>query len=314
MRAEIPAPRSPSRVIWSTVSRLWKIGRIGIRPPEPAPDRHGFALVLIVRDEADHIAEWAAFHARAGARHVFVYDNGCTDATLPILREVLGPGRMTAVPWHQSFTDHDLRREIHNQVLAYAHAASNFGGEFRWMGFIDADEFLIPKRADDLDGALAHLGDIRNLSLPWHMFGHSGHREPPAGGILRNYLMRAADPMSDTRGIRQFKCIVDPCHLTALGVHSMETDGRMDTANDRGETVPPKRRREPGFYSADHLQLNHYYARSEAELAAKVGRGPNLASKAPEYRRKVLRTVANIERDQVEDRAALDYLARLGER
>ena len=53
--------------------------------------------------------------------------------------------------------------------------------------------------------------------------------------------------------------------------------------------------------------------RERFELEAKVGRGPNLASKAPEYRRKVLRTVANIEREQVEDRAALEYLARIAQ-
>jgi len=300
-------------VISTIFNRLWKIGRIGLRPPEPRPDRGGVALVLIVRNEADNIAEWAAFHARAGVRHMFVYDNGCTDATVPILRDVLPPERLTVVPWHQALSDHRLRREIHNQVLAYAHAASNFGGGFRWMSFIDADEFLIPTRAADLDGALAHLGDVGNVSLPWHMFGHSGHRARPEGGLLRNYVMRAADPMSDTRGIRQFKCLVDPCHLTAVGVHSMATDGRSDTANDRGETVPLSRRRARAFYSVDHLQLNHYYARSEAELAAKVGRGPNLVSKTPEYRRKVLRTVANIEHAQVEDRTALAYLARIGE-
>ncbi len=294
----------------STLHRLWKIGRIGITPPAPEPGRHGVAIVLIVRNEAAHIAEWAEFHARAGARGFLVYDNGCTDATLPILRETLA-ARLTVVPWRQLFSDSRLGREIHNQALAYAHAVSNFGGAFRWMAFIDADEFLVPKRAADLDGALAHLAGERNLSLPWHMFGHSGHRAPPPGGLVRNYVLRAADPMSDVRGVRQFKCIVDPCHVTEVGVHSFATDGLYRTANDRGEGTPLERRRLPGFYSADHLQLNHYYARSEAELEAKVGRGPNLASKAPEYRRKVLRTVSNIERAQVEDRAALEYLARI---
>lgn len=294
----------------STFHRLWKIGRIGVVPPQPEPDRQGVAIVLIVRNEAAHIGEWAAFHARAGARGFFVYDNGCTDATLPILREILWP-RLAVTPWRQLLSDSRLGREIHNQALAYAHALSNFGGAFRWMAFIDADEFLVPKRARDLDGALAHLGAARNLSLPWHMFGRSGHATPPLGGLLANYLMRAADPMSDTRGVRQFKCLVDPCHVTEVGVHSFATDGAYRTANDRGEEVPLGLRRLPGFYSADHLQLNHYYARSEAELAAKVGRGPNLASKAPEYRRKVLRTVANIEKAQIEDRAALEYLARI---
>jgi hypothetical protein len=280
-------------------------------PPTPEPGREGVAVALIVRNEAHHIGEWAAFHLRAGVRRFLVYDNGCSDATLPILRETLGEA-LTVVLWQQVFSDARLGREIHNQVLAYAHAASNFGGEVRWMAFIDADEFLVPKQSSTIPEALAHLGEARNVSLPWHMFGRSGHGSAPEGGVLRNYLRRARDPMSDVRGIRAFKVIVDPCHLTALRVHSMETDGSGRTCNDTGVEVEERERERPGFYSAAHLQLNHYYTRSEEELAAKIGRGPNLAAKRSEYERKVRRTVENIEADEVEDRAALDYLARIG--
>jgi hypothetical protein len=292
---------------------LGRITKLGIVPPRPEPGRDGLAVVLIVRNEERHIREWAAFHARAGARAFFVYDNGCTDATLPILRETLPPGTLTVIPWRQQVSDARLRREIHNQVLAYAHAAANFGGAFRWMTFIDVDEFLIPKRDATLPEALAHLDACRNLSLPWHMFGHSGHAIPPEGGVLRNYLRRAAEPMGGIRGVLAFKCIVDPCHLTALRVHSMETDGSDRTCNDRGAEFALKDRETPAFYSTEHIQLNHYYARSEQELDDKVGRGPNLVAKTPEYERKVRRTVANIQRHEVEDRAALDYLARIGE-
>lgn len=289
-----------------------KISKIGIRTPKPEPDRGGIAITLIVKNEARHIGEWAAFHHRAGVERFLVYDNGCADATIPILRETLPSEALTVVPWNQVFSDARMGREIHNQVLAYAHAASNFGGAFRWMAFIDVDEFLIPKRAGSIPGALAHLGQARNLSLPWHMFGRNGHATVPEGGVMRNYLRRASDPMSDRRGIKAFKCIVDPCHLTALRVHSMETDGSDDTRNDRGEAATAAEREKPGFYSADHLQLNHYYTRSAEELAAKIGRGPNLVAKNPEYARKVMRTVEAIEAEEVEDRAALDYLARLG--
>jgi hypothetical protein len=291
---------------------LGKISRIGIVPPPPEVGREGVAIALIVKNEARHIGEWAAFHLRAGVRHFLIYDNGGTDATLAILRETLSEAARTIVPWRQVLSDAWLGREIHNQVLAYAHAASNFGGGFRWMAFIDADEFLVPKRAATIPEALAHLGAARNLSLPWHMFGRSGHVAAPEGGVLPNYLRRARDPMSEVRGVRAFKCIVDPCHLTALRVHSMETDGSGRTCNDAGLEVEERARARPGFYSAEHLQLNHYYTRSEAELAAKIGRGPNLTAKSPEYARKVRRTVANIEADEVEDRSALDYLARIG--
>jgi hypothetical protein len=301
-------------MVGEVLGRLWKIGRLGMVPPPPAPGRHGVALAVILRNEAARVGEWAAFHVAAGARHLYVYDNGCTDATLPILRAVVPADRLTVTPWRQALSEWRLGREIHNQVLAYAHAASNFGGAYRWMGFIDADEFLVPTHAADLDAALAHLGpEVRSLSLPWHMFGRGGHARPPEGGVLRNYLRRAADPMSDARGVRQFKCLVDPCHLTAVRVHSMQVDEHADTWNDRGERVALEARSKPGFYSVDHLQLNHYYTGSAEELAAKIGRGPNLAGKRSAYARKVMRTVENIEAEEVEDRAALAYLARIGQ-
>ena len=148
------------------------------------------------------------------------------------------------VPWAQVFSDARLGREIHNQVLAYAHAAGNFGGAFRWMAFIDVDEFLIPKRAASIPEALAHLGHAATSRCPGTCSAAPGHQTPPEGGVLRNYLQRAADPMSDVRGVRAFKCVVDPCHLTALRVHSMETDGSERTCNDRGEAADAARARE----------------------------------------------------------------------
>lgn len=307
---ERAAPWDKGGMFWK-LPALGKISKIGIVPPRPLPGRDGVAIALILKNEARHIAEWAEFHRRAGIVRVIAYDNGGTDGTASILREVLGDA-LTLVPWAQIFSDVRMGREIHNQVLAYAHAASNFGGAFRWMAFIDADEFLVPKAAASIPEALAHLGDARNVSLPWHMFGRSDHETAPPGGVLANYLRRARDPMSDVRGVRAFKVIVDPCHLTALRVHSMETDGSGRTRNDAGLEVDEAARERPGFYSTTHLQLNHYYTRSEEELAAKIGRGPNLAAKRGEYERKVRRTVANIEADEVEDRAALDYLARIG--
>jgi hypothetical protein len=289
-----------------------KISKIGIVPPSPDIGRDGIAIAAILRNEVRYVEEWAHFHARAGVRHFVIYDNGSTDGTVAALQDVLPATLLTVIPWAQVFRDARMGREIHNQVLAYAHAARNFGAAFRWMAFIDPDEFLIPKRADSLQSALSHLGQCRSISLPWHMYGRSGHLLPPEGGVLRNYRRRAADPMSDLRGVRAFKCIVDPCHLTGVRVHSMEVDGSDVSCNDRGERATEKDRNKSGFYSADHIQLNHYYTRSEQELAAKIGRGPNLQAKRSEYERKVRRTVANIEADEVEDLSALDYLARIG--
>lgn len=289
------------------LKRGQSITRIGIDPPAARPGRAGLALVLIVRNEARHIAEWARFHLRAGVRHFYVYDNGCTDGTI----EALGflAERLTVVPWDQKFRSGGT--EIHNQVLAYAHATRNFGHGWRWISYLDADEFLVPKGAG-LDEALAGLEGCRNISLPWHMFGRSGHMAVPEGGVVENYTRRNPDPMSEARGLRNFKMIVDPCHVTAIKVHTVETDGSSDTCNDRGQRFTARAREGREFYSAERIQLNHYYTRSDAELRAKIARGPNLTTPDADHLRRVMRKVDNIEAGEVEDRAALEFLTRVG--
>ncbi|MEB3319477.1 MAG: glycosyltransferase family 92 protein [Cyanobium sp.] len=288
-----------------------KIGRLGLHPPRPLPGRNGLAIVLVVRDEGRHIGEWARFHRLAGVRHVFVYDDGSTDDTLAELHRHLGPTGHTVIPWSQRLSDRNLARPIHNQVLAYAHAAANFGGAYRWLAFVDADEFLVPVQTGSLNEALAHLDpEVCNVSLPWHMFGRCGHSAAPTGGVVANYLQRAADPM---KGVN-FKCLVDPCRLDAVRVHSMTTGPGTLTWNDRGQAFPLQQRRQRTFYSADHLQLNHYYTRSAEELERKIGRGPNLDAKRQAYRRKVMRTVERIEADTVIDRRAVSFLERAQKR
>lgn len=291
------------------LSRSRSITKIALTPPAPLPGRQGLALVLIVKNEACHIAEWARFHAAAGVAHIHVYDNGSTDGTVQAIRDAVGD-LCSVIPWDQKLRDARWGLEIHNQVLAYAHATRNFGGRYRWISFLDVDEFLVPKQAPSLPAALAHLDHCRNISLPWHMFGRSGHQQPPEGGVVRNYTRRNPDPMSDAKGLRNFKMIVDPCHVTAIRVHEIETDGGQTTCNDRGQPFTNASRGQPGFYSADHIQLNHYYTRSDAELRAKIARGPNLTTPDADHLRRVLRKVAAIEAGEIEDRAALDWLAR----
>ena len=261
----------------------------------------------MVRNEERHNGEWARFHRLAGVRHVFVYDDASRDNTLAELRRHLGPQQLTVIPWGQRLSDRSLGRPIHNQVLAYAHAAANFGGAFRWLACIDADEFLVPVKANSIDAALAHLGpEVVNVSLPWHMFCRCGHQDPPAGGVVSNYLQRARNPMQDVN----FKCIVDPCQLSGVRVHTMDTGRPALTWNDRGEAFRVKQRHKSLFYSAEHLQLNHYYTRSKEELEQKISRGPNLEAKRQDYRRKVMRTVTRIEAHTREDRQAINFLER----
>ncbi|MCV2881943.1 glycosyltransferase family 92 protein [Actibacterium sp. XHP0104] len=295
--------------MFSFLRRTKSISRIALDPPVPAPGRAGLAVVLIVRNEERHIAEWTRFHRAAGVAHFYVYDNGSTDQTVSRLIDAAGAGAVTVMPWDQKLRDGVNGAEIHNQVLAYAHAVRNFGGGYRWMTFIDVDEFLVPRSGKTLPECLGHLGQEVNISLPWHMFGRNGFEDAPEGGIVPNYTRRHPDPMSPLKGMCNFKMIVDPCHVTAIKVHSIETDGSTDSVNDRGQRAAAADRAKPGFYSADHIQLNHYYTRSNSELQAKINRGSNMTQNQADHLRRVMRKVDQIEAQSVEDLAAKQWFA-----
>lgn len=292
----------------SLLRRTLNITKLSVAPPRAAPNRYGLAIVAIIKNEARYLAEWAQFHHLAGARHFYIYDNGSTDGSCAALRAAVPSDMLTIIPWQQKFHFGRFGAEIHNQVLAYAHAVMNFGAGYRWMTWIDIDEFLVPKQAGDLNTALHGLEGQRMISLPWHMFGRSGHKTPPDGGVVPNYLWRNPDPMH--KSLCKFKVIADPCHVTAVKVHWMEVDNATISSNDRGMLAKLAARIDPGFYSADRLQLNHYYTRSDADIAEKLDRGPNVTTPAPDNLRRVMAKVALIEAAQVADTAARDWLAR----
>jgi hypothetical protein len=284
-----------------------------ITPPPPQAGRDGIAIVACVKNEASYIVEWVRFHRAVGVRHFYVYDDGSQDATRDILARILPPEALTIVPWISRMIDVSSQDILNGQAIAFAHAILNFGALYRWMAFIDVDEFLLPKTGRTVEDALEGAGAFPNISLPWHMFGTSGHKTRPEGPLCLNYTMRNADPMSREEHVSNFKCIVDPCAVVEVSVHQFKTLEFDDlTANDQGQRFSRRGRKEPEFYSSRFLQLNHYYSKSQEELRAKIDRGWSYAASRQKLEDKILTTVRNIEADMVEDRAMIDFIERNG--
>lgn len=285
--------------------------QLRIDPPVPKPDRHGVAIVTMLKDEESYIDEWLVFHRAAGARHFIIYDNGSTDRTVDIIKARLPAGELTLLPWAGRPTDVTNAAPFNVQSIAYAHAVLNFGSSFRWMAFIDLDEFILPKGANTIEEALENVSGFPNVSLPWHMFGTSGHKEKPAGGVLRNYLYRAKNPISRKKNATNFKCIVDPCEVTEVSIHHFDTRKHgSDTCNDVGQVFSRKERKGEAFYTAENLQLNHYYTRSLEEFAQKIIKGPGGPRVPGKYEHRLQTALESIESEVVEDRHMIEFLDR----
>jgi hypothetical protein len=286
---------------------------ISIVPPKASASRNGIAIVACVKNEEPYIAEWLTFHRAVGVAHFFLYDDGSDDRTLDVARERLPAEALTVIPWRGRMSDGYSGNILNSQTIAFAHAILNFGSEFERFAFIDVDEFIVPKKGLSIADSLSGSKGFPNISLPWHMFGSSGHIQRPAGPVSRNYTYRAKDPMSRLKNASNFKCIVDPCEVTEVSIHHFSTRDHGElTSNDRGEVFSRRGRKRPEFYSSDFLQLNHYYGKSKEELEQKLARGPASPASRQRYEERVRIAVTNIELETVRDLAIIDLVEKLG--
>ena len=290
-------------------NKVGRASKIAIKPPQAGPDRQGICLVVIARNEGKRLNDWLTFHALAGVSHVVLYDNMSTDDTVAVARNFKGIA-VTVVPWQLHTQTVKPALILPRQILAYCHAISTFGSRFRWMAMIDVDEYIVPRDDMRIDDVLADLNAFTNISLPWTMFGHAGHDEPPVLPIPYAFNRRARHATGD---LLNFKCIVDPCDVTQVSTHKFETRKMGNaSANTLGQISPNKQRHQANFVTTQGLQLNHYYLMSRAETAAKISNSDVAGVSRAKREIAIMRKAALIEGDSVDDSAAAVFLARHG--
>jgi hypothetical protein len=95
------------------------------------------AIVISVRDEGIYVLEWLAYHRILGAEQVFMYTNDNCDGSDQLLQELASKGLITLIR-------NSCVEGANFQRKAYQHAILllNELRDFRWVFFLDCDEFL----------------------------------------------------------------------------------------------------------------------------------------------------------------------------
>ena len=284
-----------------------RASKVSIVPPVPGNQREGIAVVAIMRNEAANICDWLKFHKLAGVRNFILYDNGSQDNTIEVARSVHGID-INVIPWQLNATTVKAGIFLPPQIIAYCHAISCFGHKYRWMSFIDIDEYLVPKSKINLQECLAPLSDFSNVSLPWVMFGTNGHKVPPTKAIPYAYT-QASNNLEGP--LLNFKCIVDPCKVKTVSVHKFETlDMGGNTANDLGIIAKNKRRTSPDFISTSNLQLNRYYTKSKQDLFHKINSGAISGANQTQRSQAIMLKLRLIEQNSYYNEDAVQFLKR----
>jgi glycosyl transferase family 92 len=162
--------------------------------------------------------------------------------------------------------DHDDQRYPGRtkQLKAYTHCLEHGAAEYEWVTFIDCDEFIALEKHRDLKAFLAEFEGYDSIALNWHVFGHNGYYEDPAGLVIESLTRRMKEPRPMPKSLSRTAAIaaVENPHVCQLKPGRKCVDANKRPY--REELYPGKTR---------IARINHYQCRSFTDWMRKLERG-----------------------------------------
>ena len=138
------------------------------------------AACIIIKNEAEYIKEWIDFHLLVGFDKIILYDNESNDNLKQKLENYIKKNKLTYIYWDNSFVSNNSNffwklsdeGKKNPQITAYYHAIENFKN-FKWIAFIDSDEFLFSPQNKNIKDILKEFEDFFSIAVYWKVFGTS---------------------------------------------------------------------------------------------------------------------------------------------
>ena len=119
--------------------------------------------------------EWIEFNNIVGVDHFYMYNNNSEDNYEVILKPYIKSGLVTLINWQQN----------QKQMECYQTCIKDYSGETKWLGFIDIDEFIVPKSTDSIYEFLKSFEKKAGaVNLYWKLFGTSGRMDRDLSGLV----------------------------------------------------------------------------------------------------------------------------------
>ncbi|MAT42972.1 MAG: hypothetical protein CL609_11560 [Anaerolineaceae bacterium] len=214
------------------------------------------SLCLIAKDEDEYLQEWLDYHILIGVERFYIYDNESKNPILDLLKDYIERGWVVV---------HEIKGTA-VQVMAYQHCLQIYGENSMWIGFIDADEFIVLPQEKDIKQFLQNFENYGGLAISSVFFGSGGNKLHPAGGQIINYQDRFPLAFEDNQLI---KSIVQPVRVqSALSPHDFIYKESYYCVNSNRYRVDAQR-----FpISIDKIRINHYFMRSDTAFQKKMKR------------------------------------------
>jgi len=212
------------------------------------------AVCLVAKDEEYYLKEWCEYHLRIGFDTLIIYDNGSQMPIRQVLQEFVDIGRVIV---------HEAPGPF-EQSQFYTSCIEQYKTEYKWIAFIDSDEFIFPKKTTNIKIFLAEYEDYGGVAANWVNFGTSGLLKRKDNSQIFNFVLTDGDESSTV------KSIVQPMKVESQGIHGATF--LPDHYAVSSDHIPLHQNCYSSPFVNDKIQINHYVFRSWEDYERKSRR------------------------------------------
>ena len=221
-------------------------------------------FVLPVKNESEYIEEWLEYNYAIGVDKFYIYNNESEDRSE--LLKILEPWIQKKIVDFEDFSGKKVQLAVYNDAI-YRHRF-----DCRYMGFLDADEFIYIKQDKTLlefvNEVMSKNDDVSGFFMTWRCFGTGGQQKKLPGGVIDRFVTRGD---IDFKANRYTKMIVNPRRIRAMNNPHFasflpEAYSTDEFGNIFDVMIPISGR-------VENVQVNHYMTKSKEEYIRKRARG-----------------------------------------
>ena len=235
--------------------KFWKI-------PKTKEFKYKLGLFVMAKNEGDYLEEWIKYHSHLGVDIFFVFDNESTDNTYQVLKPYIDQG----IVIYRKIKGKGRHLDCYNMTI------NKYRKVCKYIGFIDADEFIYAKEGlnlkEEIDKAFASKNDIGGLVFNWLLFGSSHIEKKDERPVTQKFLYHSPQDFEENYHV---KGIVNPrLVMDYRNTHfAIYRKGYYAYSLSGNRVIGPFNT----DLSNNDIRINHYFTRSKEEFIAKRNRG-----------------------------------------
>ena len=217
------------------------------------------AIAALVYNEAPYLKEFIEYHQIVGVSRFYLYNDQSTDDFISILRPYCEAGIVHGIQFPL----------IHGRVQASAYADAiervRRDNDIDLLAVIDVDEFIFPPYHNTIQEAISAIplpDQWSALSIPWRVFGDSGHTTYSPEPVTQRFTWRPDDSNFFNQWSKSILNLKSGGHVSATfgDPHIFQTEFGTFDENGQPATCPREN------HLTDLLRINHYMSKSKPEF------------------------------------------------